>query len=550
MKDRCCPKAMFWRTLPSIILSIAAAIPLATSSNAASPERGSARETLAQGARWWRDIEVLAGDDFEGRQTGSRGYLEAAKYVAGQFKSSGLEPMGTQGYFQEVRFIVQQVIAERSSVVLYNADGSHTVRIGADFAPGSRMAQPPSVDAPLVFIGYGLHLPDAGIDEFKDADLRGKIGVYLNGGPNDLSANLRAHARNAELWAAAERSGALGLIMIPMPKAMDIPWSRQALLALQPGMYPADPESQFTTRPMFAGIFNPAAAELLFAHSGHPFAQVIAQAEAHQRLKSFALNASIRASIMTSVHDVVSPNVIARLRGSDPELREQYVVVSAHLDHLGVGEPIDGDRIYHGAMDDASGVASVLEVARKFEASGVRPKRSILFLIVTAEEKGLFGSRYYALHPTVPRQALVADLNMDMPLPLWPLRYISVSGMNESTLGDQAKSAAARFGYEAVADPHPDRNFFVRTDQYSFVRIGVPAVALAFAPAPGTNEGQIEQSWLTTRYHSPADNLTQPVDLSAAAAFNTYVAALARQVADSPQAPAWLETSYFRHLAH
>ena len=224
-------------------------------------------------------------------------------------------------------------------------------------------------------------------------------------------------------------------------------------------------------------------------------------------------------------------------------------MLSAHLDHLGVGAPIAGDRIYNGAMDDASGVASLLDIAERLKA-GSRPKRSILFLIVTAEEKGLLGSHYFAMRPTVAKAAIVADLNFDMPLPLWPLQSVLVQGEGESTLGGPARAVAAAQGLRLVPDPLPDRNSFTRTDQYSFVRAGVPALAFKFGFEKGTPAFQIEHDWRATRYHSPSDDMAQPGVLKEEAIkLDDYVAALARAIADDPARPTWLETSVFRRFA-
>jgi len=244
--------------------------------------------------------------------------------------------------------------------------------------------------------------------------------------------------------------------------------------------------------------------------------------------------------------EVNSPNLVAKLEGSDPKLKDQYVVVSAHLDHLGVGAPINGDAIYNGAMDDASGVASVLDIANRLRL-GPRPKRSILFVIVTGEEKGLLGSHYFAANPVVPKGSIVADLNFDMPLPLWPLKSVIAQGDGESTLGETARQVAAAQALTVTPDPLPDRNSFIRTDQFSFVKAGVPSLAFKFGFAQGTKEFQIEHDWRATRYHSPSDDVKQPGVLkNEAIKLDDYVAGIALKVADTPAAPQWLTTSSFK----
>jgi len=226
-------------------------------------------------------------------------------------------------------------------------------------------------------------------------------------------------------------------------------------------------------------------------------------------------------------------------------LKSQYVAVSAHLDHLGIGAPVNGDKIYNGAMDDASGVATVLDIAHRLK-NGPPTRRSILFLFFTAEEKGLLGSNYYARRPTVPKESIVADLNFDMPLPLWPLKTVYAPGQEESSLGAQARAVALTQGLEMVPDPLPDRNVFTRTDQFSFVRQGIPALVFKFGFAKATPEFQIEHDWRANRYHSPSDDLDQPVMKEEAVKLDDFVAALARHVADADERPTWLADSIFR----
>jgi Zn-dependent M28 family amino/carboxypeptidase len=224
------------------------------------------------------------------------------------------------------------------------------------------------------------------------------------------------------------------------------------------------------------------------------------------------------------------------------------VLVSAHLDHLGIGAPINGKTIYAGAMDDASGVASVLEIARSFSQNPRRPKRTMLFVVFTGEEKGLLGSRYFAGRPTVPASKIVADLNMDMFMPIFPLKKLHVQGLVESTLADDARAVGAEHGIEIAADPEPDRNSFVRTDQYSFVLAGVPALAMKFGWTAGSPEYKAWRQWLAQRYHSTEDNLSQPVDTAAAAQFDSFLADLARRLADNPGRPHYLDSSFFHRF--
>jgi Zn-dependent M28 family amino/carboxypeptidase len=509
-------------------------------------------EALSPRARLWReDIAKIADDANEGRQTGSAGYLRAADYVVSRFKALGLAPAGEHGGFEQRIAFEQQVIdSGASSAVLIGPGGARQALIpGEDLIISARDApRPRAVEGPLVFVGYGLHLPARGHDDFKGLDLKGKIAVALSGGPADLPGPDKASARSERVRLLAE-AGALGLITLTTPAQIEIPWARQKLLAKGPGMYLADPDLRETPDGFFAAAMDPGKAEALFAASGRSFADLAALADASRPLPVFDLHTTLRARVAARRGPLVSPNLVARLEGADPGLKSEHVVVSAHLDHLGIGPPIGGRSIYSGAMDDASGVASVLDIAKRL-SEGPRPRRSVLFLIVTAEEKGLLGSHYFALRPTVPARSIVADLNFDMPLPLWPLKTVLVQGDAESTLGEAARVAAARQGLELTPDPLPDRNSFTRTDQYSFVKAGVPALAFKFGFAKGTPEFQIEHDWRANRYHSPQDDLDQPGVLpSEAIKLDDYVEAIAFDIADRPARPHWLPTSAFARFA-
>src|SRR5580658_9587654 len=367
----------------------------------------------AAGQAWWAQVKTLADDSMEGRLTGSQGYLRAAKYVVSQFDAAGLQPAGVNGYYQPVRFDVTRVLADKSSMTLLIDGRKEPLVLGRDATLGSRGTQPKTITAPLVFIGYGLHLPEAKYDDFDSPDvpfssLKGKIVVYINGGPGDLSGALKSFARTSPLAKALADAGAVGSITIPTPKSMDFPWDRVAANASQPGMrLAADPKDAAVAarhpaladihRTMFSATFNPGEAEKLFAGTGHTFAELLALADAQKPLPRFDLKKSLTASVTTENTGVESPNIVAKLEGSDPALKREYVLLSAHLDHLGVGK-----SVFNGAMDDASGVASVLEIAKSFTQNRERPKRSMLFVIFTGEEKGLLGSGYFAGRPTVP----------------------------------------------------------------------------------------------------------------------------------------------------
>jgi len=309
---------------------------------------------LAQSAgdAWWAHVQALASPEMQGRLTGSEGYLRAAKYVVAQFDSAGLQPAGSSGYYQPVQFESTRVLAQQSSMVLVDGGSKEPLVLGRDATLASRGRQPKTVEAPLVFIGYGLHLPEARYDDFDSPELprtslKGKIVVLINGGPADLPGPLKSFARTTPLQKALADSGAAGSITIPTPKSMDFPWERVAANASQPGMRLApDPkDAAVATRhpaladqrhTMFAATFNPAEAEKLFAGSGHTFAEVLALADAQKPLPHFSLKKTLLASVTSEESKTESPNIVAKLEGSDPRLKTEYVLVSAHLDHLGV----------------------------------------------------------------------------------------------------------------------------------------------------------------------------------------------------------------------
>jgi hypothetical protein len=505
----------------------------------------------AEGKRWWAHIQYLAEDRLEGRLTGSEGHRKAAGYVAGKFATAGLKPAGTDGYFQPVQFNVVQIDEPNTTVELLRDGKAEPVQLGEDADVSLRSDPADSTEAGAVFAGYGFAVPEMKYDDLAGLDVRGKIVVYLAGGPASIPGPIKSHYQHsAERWKTLQSAGAIGIAVIENPRSMDIPWARQALSRFQPQMSLADTALQSYAGLRFALTINPERADKFLAGSGHTFAEILAAADADRPLPHFPLAVSFRAKLSVKRSQVESPNVVGVLPGSDAKLKDEYVALSAHLDHLGVGEPINGDNIYNGAMDDASGVASLLEIARAIHDSGVPLKRSLIFVAVTGEEKGLLGSWYFASHPTVPAGSIVADINMDMFLPLHALRYLEVQGLAESTLGDDIRAVCKAAGVEVQADKEPQRNLFIRSDQYSFIRRGVPALAFKFGYLPGSAEEKLHKEWLKNRYHAPSDDTNQPVDLAAAAKFNDIMRKLTERVADTPARPQWNKDSFFRRFAN
>lgn len=518
--------------------------------SAAAAVAAAATDWNAEGQRWWAHIQYLADDKLEGRLTGSEGHRKAAGYVAGKFATAGLKPAGTDGYFQPVAFSVLQIDEEHTSVELVRDGRAEPVKLGEDASISLRSDPADNIEAGAVFAGYGFAVPEKNYNDLAGLDVRNKIVIYLAGGPASLPGPLKSHYQSAaERWKTLKSAGAIGVAVIENPHSMDIPWARQALSRFQPQMSLAETALQSYAGMRFAAYINPEHADKFLAGSGHTFAEILAAANADGPLPHFPLAVSIRAKLSVKRSQVESPNVVGVLPGSDPALKDEYVALSAHLDHLGIGEPINGDNIYNGAMDDASGVASLLEIARALHDSGVQLKRSLIFVAVTGEEKGLLGSWHFANHPTVPAKSIVADINMDMFLPLHALHYLEVQGLDESSLGEDIRFVCKAAGVEVQPDKEPDRNIFIRSDQYSFIRRGVPALMLEFGYAPGSKEEKLHKEWLKNRYHAPSDDTNQPVDLAAAAQFNHILLELTRRVADSPDRPQWNKDSFFRRFA-
>jgi len=503
------------------------------------------------GKSWWTHVKVLADDNLEGRDTGSAGLRKAEAYVIEQLKNSGVQPAGTDGYYQPVKFQSREMVEKESSAALIRDGKVEPLTLGDDIIFSTRIDLAPEVEAPLVFAGYGLTIPEKNYDDLAGLDVKGKVVVILTGSPAEIPTGLASHYQTpAERWKSLHQAGVIGIISIPNPAAMDVPWSRIALNRLHPSMELADPVFNETAGEQLSMTVNPAKAETFFTGTGHTFTELAALGKARKPLPHFALPLSIRTRAKLKKKSIDSANVIAKLPGSDPVLKNEYVVLSAHIDHIGIGEPINGDRIYNGAMDNASGSAVLLDVAANLNKSPEKLKRSLLFVFVTGEEKGLLGSKYFAQYPTVDAKSMVADINIDMFLPIIPLKTLVVFGLAESDLGDLATHVAQSRGVQVEADPEPQRNLFIRSDQYNFIRHGIPALAMAVAPDPNSAEQmKIHKDWLTNRYHAPSDDLAQPIDFSAAAQYEEIVRGLMIKVANDPQRPQWKSDSFFRRYA-
>ncbi len=503
------------------------------------------------GNSWWSDVQVLADDALEGRDTGSEGLRKAEAFAVELFQKAGLQPAGTKGFYQPISFNQYQVDEDKSSLELVSGGKTTKLSFGDDAFFSTRTTRASAqVTAPMVFVGYGLKIPEKNLDELAGLDLKGKVVVYIAGSPSEVPTALASHYQTmAERWKSLKAAGVIGIVGILNPASMDVPWSRISLNRNHPSMDLADPEFNETAGLQVGVAFNPAVAEQLFVGSGHTFAEIAALAKERKPLPHFPLSVSLQAKADILTTKLESANVVAKLPGADPVLKNEYVVLSAHIDHVGIGAPVNGDRIYNGAMDDGSGTALVLDIAAQLKAHPEKLSRSILFVLVTAEEKGLLGSKYFAAHSTVPIKSIVADINVDMFLPIVPLKVLTIAGLEESDLGTRAAKVAESLGLKPQADPQPLRNIFIRSDQYSFVKKGVPSIMMWVGAEKGSPEEKVFEQWLTTRYHAPSDDVNQPVDLQAAALYEEIVRRLLIETANTPAAPKWNADSFFRRYA-
>lgn len=474
--------------------------------------------------RWWNHVRALANDGMEGRDTGSAGYLKAAQYVVTQFERFGVKPAGTNSYYQDVPLHVVRVRADLSRAELVRGGATRRLEWLRQIRVGVHTSVPPTVDAPMVFVG------SPGWE--REVDVAGKIVVQLNPPPNVERAPTAVLARAPE--------GAVGLLGIDNLASLEARrWPAQYLVAMR---LREEPEAAYRGL-VFA--LNPAAADTVFEGSGHTFREVKDLYDQGKRVPNFALPSRFRASIRVEEADLESPNIVGMIQGSDPALGHESLVLSAHLDGYGLGEPWGSDRIYNGAFDDAAYVAALLELSERIKERGITLRRSIVFAIFTGEEKGLLGSRYFTKHLPLPKERVVANVNLDQVRPLFPLTQLTLIGFNESTLDDTILSVAAKNGLRIQPDPEPWRNLIRRADNWNFMQIGVPAVGFVLAPRKGTMDEEAYQAWYAQRYHTPLDDLNQPWDPSAAAAFNTFFEHVVAELANRVERPAWRTGSVY-----
>jgi len=506
------------------------------------------------------DMRFLSDDALEGRGTGTRGYDIAAKFMATQFESLGLQPAGDNGsYFQSVPLRLAKPDETKTTLILTRSGKDETLSFHKDYiSHGNPALAETSVEAPVVFVGDGVTAPDQNYDDYQGIDAKGKIVALMAEAPN-FESSLKAHYSSSEVKLSnAVAHGAVGIIFLYDPVFEQLYSFNEQVRDLSfPGLRWLDKQQRpndYFPELKGSAILSLEAAKKFFAGGPHSAEEVFAAMKGGKTM-SFAVPVIAKIHNVTGLQNVMGRNVVARLEGSDPTLKDEYVVYSAHLDHLGIGEPVKGDSIYNGALDNASGSAILLEVARAFRGMKTRPRRSILFLSVTGEEAGLLGSDYFAHYPTVTKSSVVANINMDEDLMLWPLRDIVVFGAEHSSLDAVVQKAAARLGLSESPDPVPEEVVFIRSDQYSFVKQGVPAifpVAGLKSDDPKIKPSEIFKNWEETRYHQPQDDMDQPgLDFDAAAKYARFVFLCGFMITEDPQRPTWNKGDFFgEHYAH
>jgi Zn-dependent M28 family amino/carboxypeptidase len=516
-------------------------------------QRGEAGLAAIRASALSAHVRFLADDLLEGRGTGTRGHAVAARYLATQLQALGYEPAGERGtWFQDVPLIGMTVMPEDCAL---EVDGAR-LRYGDDvlFAPRAGSASD-DVAGELVFAGYGVSAPEYRYDDVPK-DLKGKIAVVLYGAPRSDRPGFFPTAASAvysDGWVKSrllKARGAVGLVVVLTPEVeQHLPWPFFVRQAPFEQMVWREGDAAGTGYAIPTARVPAAQLQRFLAKSGRNATDLFA-AGPKGGLKPFPLGLRARLRTSAALRRLSSENVAGVLRGR--ERANEYVVLTAHLDHLGIGPPIDGDAIYNGAVDDAHGVSSVIEMARAFAALPARPPRSVLVLGVTGEEKGLLGSEYFAHHPTVPLAGIVADVNMDGGLGAWRPHDMVVLGAEHSTLERASRAALAASGLTLSPDPEPEQVFFIRSDQYSFVKKGIPAI---FPGAGWKDErGEIAKNkatadwWTKHRYHHPKDEWDPSLDYENLAIEVRAVFLMALAVALDPDRPAWKEGDVFAKL--
>ncbi len=535
--------------LPALgLLSLAAPAP--TAPDVPKPVRRALEQVQPEAIR--AHIAYLADDRLLGRKPGTPGYQLAVDYVVAQLKERGVAPAGENGGFTQLVRLRRATVQAGAAVIYQPPTGRAGLpldAVGLYPHPEQPAAQLPA--AGLVFAGYGITAPQQNYDDYQGLDARGKVVVVLRGAPRTFPSTVAAASQDQTLLVrTAAAHGAVGVLFAtlrPASTGAPRPLSTTSVLGADGRVAAA---RGFVSGPggvALTGTLSAAGLQALLRNAATDTAQVMARLR-QGTPAPVALPGTLDARWQSVYQDFDSYNVVGKIIGSDPKLREEYVVHSAHLDHLGVGAPVRGDSIYNGAHDNASGVATVLEIAGIYSRLKQKPRRSILFVLQTGEELGLLGSAYFAARPTVPATQLVADVNTDMPTIIAPLLSIVPLGAQHSTLAGPVAEAAAYLHLTVEDDPEPEQNRFIRSDQYSFVAQGIPALHIKYGnrTPDGRNNlsGQVQQ-WRALTYHKPQDDINGTFDFAAGRTYAQLNFLVGYLVAQAPERPRWNPGDYF-----
>jgi hypothetical protein len=497
-------------------------------------------------------VAWLADDAREGRMTGEPGYNAAAQYVADRFAELGLEPGGEDGWFQQVPLVSYRPDEGSITMIAHRDDKDTELEHKEHFRMfGDKVRESTHVRAEVVYVGFGVHAPEHGYSDYEGIDVEGKIVAVFGNGPSILPSTERAYySSNRTKAREAVNRGAVGFIGLVSKRIEEYyPWERiKAEIGIRPGMAWVSltgAAADYFPEIQGSALINVDVARDLFDGTPISFDEARTATE-ESRPASTPLGFEVTLARDTNIEQITSPNVVGIVRGTDPELADEYVVYSAHLDHNGIGAEVNGDKIYNGAYDNAMGVSLMLEAARAFAANP--PRRSVLFVAVTGEERGLLGSDYFAHYPTVPTESMVANVNLDMPLFLYPLADIIAFGSQHSSLEAVVREAIATEGFELTPDPMPEENIFRRSDQYSFVRRGVPAVFLVpgyTSSDPDIDGEAVVKDHRKNHYHRPSDDMSRPFHWDSALRFARANVAIGRSIADTDERPTWNEGDFF-----
>jgi Zn-dependent M28 family amino/carboxypeptidase len=499
-------------------------------------------------------IKFLADDMLEGRGTGARGGELAAKYIAAQLEAVGAKGAGENGSFFQPVSLVGVKADPATTLTISGASGSESFKFADDFvAFTGAQTELVDVDADLVFVGYGINAPEQKWNDFKgaDTDYRGKILVMLVNDPPATTAEpnlfsgktLTYYGRWTYKYEEAARRGAAGAILLHTDQSAGYPWS---VVRTSNGSWRFDiarGQNDSTPFLQFRSWVTDDAARRLMKLAGQDLDALRAKA-ATREFQPVKLGLKGKLNLKSEVKRVAAPNVVGILEGSDPQLRNEYVVYSAHWDHLGVGAPNkDGDTIYNGALDNASGVAVVLAIAETIAMMppAQQPKRSSLFLFPTAEEQGLLGAEWYAKHPVVPLDKTAANVNLDSMNVLGPTQDFIPLGAERSTLKAVVDSVAKNMGLRVSPDARPEQGSFYRSDHFPFAKAGVPSISLKEGNdyVGRSKEWGEEQfrAYNTAHYHQPSDEIRDTWDYRGMIQEGEIALAIGRMIADAPEKP-------------